>query len=367
MIRGGFSFFALILALLIVSGLVVVSYPYIDKNLKDAREVANAIKVKDSVTNSEIGDTPIIAPPPTEPTEPSEPELPPSLDESEFYLPSVYRYGRTLLNSTEQAAYDEILAAIIKYDSSKIINKDGRMVLMIDVNTNINDTSLRTILKYIDADAPEAFHISSMLPRVTIYDSQRNVKQFYIYVFASYQTREKYVNTLSQVINNVKPILAKINALQNEIDKIKMAHDELIKLVSYGGMSSVSAAKIVGAFIDKKVICDGYSRALLFLLQRTNLKGIYTTGYAQIGIQQSPSWGLHAWNLVNHNNVWYYIDTTWDDPVYGSVNPVKWTYFMNGTIDFYKDHNYNPTSSLKSQSYPKFPVVSADSLGNFVK
>lgn len=357
--RGGFSFFVLILVLLIIGSFVIVSYPYFNKELKEARNIASAISIKDSVTNKDITD--IINPPIDIPTLPDIPSIP-QVDESEFYLPNVYRYGRTLLNATQQAAYDEVLSQIIKYDTNNIINIDGRPALIINLKSNINETSLRTIIRYIDTDAPEAFHISSLLPRVTKVDSQNNVREFYVYVFASYQSREKYINTLSQIINNAKPILAKINTAKNDIDKIKIAHDELIKLVSYGGMSSVSAAKIVGAFIDNKVICDGYSRALLFLLQRAFLKGIYTTGYAQFGTQDEPQWGLHAWNLINYNNTWYYVDSTWDDPILGSINPVKWEYFMKGTIDFLKNHSYNPTSSLKSQSYPTFPNASTISL-----
>ena len=363
MIRGGFSFFALILALLIVSGLVVVSYPYIDKNLKDAREVANAIKIKDSNTNKNVED--VINPPILPPIPPTEPELPlpPQIDESEFYLPSVYRYGRTLLNATEQKVYDEVLSGLIAYDANNLNIISGRPVLNINISPLVDLRTLIKILGYINTDAPETFHVASFVPRA-VEMVGNNIKKFYVYIHVSYNTRDKYINTLHDILEVVKSIVMNSLKQASDIYKIKYIHDELIKLVSYGGISSSTGGNIVGAFINRKVVCDGYSRAFLLLLQRSGFSGLYTTGYAY----SNSSWILHAWNIIYYQNSWYYIDTTWDDPPYGSISSVKWIYFMKGSLDFNSVHNNHPDGLQEKKSYPSLPGTSQSSVkGDWIK
>ena len=355
--RTRFAFLGLVVALLIVSLLGGAGAFYFNKTAKDAKKTAQQIKQaqikKDEVIGDIIVPTPEPTPPPViVPPTPTPPTEPPMV--------SVYRYGRTLLNDNEKAAYDEILSQALRYENAKIDNKTPYMPnLNITLQTNIDDATLSRITSLISVDCPETFHILNFIPRVTKRQGTF-VREFYVRAYAGYESQEKYFAKMNQILAKTQPIFDKMNAATSQIDKIKIAHDELLKIVAY--INTLDAGNIVGAFIDGLVVCEGYSKALLFLLQRGGLSALFTIGYG--------NGGLHAWNVVSHNGAWYFIDSTWDDGITG----VGFHHgnFMKGTDDFIKvnkdsigQHQYTYEGKT-AVSYPQMPQMSKTSLkGNW--
>ena len=59
----------------------------------------------------------------------------------------------------------------------------------------------------------------------------------------------------------------------------------------------------------RQSVCAGYSKATQYLLEQLGVFCTYVTGKTTEG-------GNHAWNLVKCNGDYYYVDTTWGDPVF---------------------------------------------------
>ena len=57
-------------------------------------------------------------------------------------------------------------------------------------------------------------------------------------------------------------------------------------------------------------LCDGYSLAYEYLLQRAGINCIVVSGYAGPSAEETEK---HAWNLVQLDEEWYEVDATWDD------------------------------------------------------
>ncbi len=68
---------------------------------------------------------------------------------------------------------------------------------------------------------------------------------------------------------------------------------------------------ICGVFINGKAVCEGYARALQYLLQKCGIECAEAAGY--IRRKNGERNGGHAWNIVKIDGDYYYIDTTWDD------------------------------------------------------
>lgn len=63
-----------------------------------------------------------------------------------------------------------------------------------------------------------------------------------------------------------------------------------------------------GAFVERNVVCQGYTLAFKVLMNRAGVPCCYVS---------SSSMG-HAWNMVQLDGCWYHIDVTWDDPLHRS-------------------------------------------------
>ena len=76
-------------------------------------------------------------------------------------------------------------------------------------------------------------------------------------------------------------------------------------------------ATAYGALVSHQAICSGYSAAFQYLLQRAGIPCAYITGSAYFDYElegnDDGKSNFHAWNLVQLDNAYYEVDTTWDD------------------------------------------------------
>lgn len=100
----------------------------------------------------------------------------------------------------------------------------------------------------------------------------------------------------------------------SDYDKELAIHDYIIQTTSYDYDNLVRntvpdiAHTAAGALINHSAVCDGYSEAIQLLLSLVDIKCKIVTGFSNTN---QP----HSWNIVELDNVWYMLDTTYDDPV----------------------------------------------------
>lgn len=79
---------------------------------------------------------------------------------------------------------------------------------------------------------------------------------------------------------------------------------------------------ICGVFLNGKVVCEGYARAVQYLLQKCGV--VCAEAVGQVRKEDGEEGGGHAWNIVQMDGDYYYLDTTWDDSS-NTVQTVKST------------------------------------------
>lgn len=125
-------------------------------------------------------------------------------------------------------------------------------------------------------------------------------------------------------------------------------HDKLLKNCVYDTqadaelLSSADSFTAYGALVKGKAVCEGYSRAMLLLLQSA---GISATVVCGTDTQNNP----HMWNFVNVNGQNYHLDATWNDTDWG----VRHTYFNLSTAQNEQDHfiEENPLWTASTIAY----------------
>ncbi|MCD7784341.1 MAG: hypothetical protein LUH18_01950 [Oscillospiraceae bacterium] len=68
---------------------------------------------------------------------------------------------------------------------------------------------------------------------------------------------------------------------------------------------------IPGVFLNGKAVCEGYARALQYLLQKCGIECAEVAGHIRKESGQDEE--AHAWNIAKIDGEYYYLDVTWDD------------------------------------------------------
>lgn len=124
----------------------------------------------------------------------------------------------------------------------------------------------------------------------------------YFYTAKESQTMQKAIE------QNAEEWLEGLDKNTDDYHKILYVYEKIVDEVEYDE-SAPDNQNIYSVFVNRKSVCAGYSRATQYLLEKIGIFCTYVTGKTTEG-------GSHAWNLVKCNGDYYYVDTTWGDPIF---------------------------------------------------
>ncbi len=199
-------------------------------------------------------------------------------------------------------------------------------------------------------DNPEVFYLSPSkmyLNIETTTNRKTNEKSFNTYVDCG-ELPNYFIDEFSSK-NQVEQAIQKVESVRNKIisrktgdtySDIKMVHNYLVDNVEYdSSVSKGNIYNIYGALANNVCVCEGYAKALKYLLDELGVESCLVMGKATNSEGDSEN---HAWNYVKLDNTWYGIDSTWDDPVIigggFATSDVKYRYFLKGSNTINKDH-----------------------------
>ena len=177
------------------------------------------------------------------------------------------------------------------------------------------------------------------------------------YLEDGYNSKEQIDSALAEIENVKNQILSQKTG--DAYQDIKMVHDYLIDSVEYDTtLSNPDIYNIYGALVSKLSVCEGYAKSYKYLMDALGIPCVIVIGTGTNSSGQSEN---HAWNYVQINNIWYGIDTTWDDPVViGGGRPTqtaRYQYFLKGENTLNKDHFPNGQFTQGGNTY-SFPTLS---------
>lgn len=261
---------------------------------------------------------------------------------------TVYEYGKSLLNNEERSAYCQIVDAVHNIKDS------------VTITSTLSPTNMKKVYQYFLYDHVEVFYIKGINLRYI----ERNTKTEYTFDFEYRYDKKNIPGMRKKYRTMALKILSAADGLSTDYKKEKAIHDKLIKWCSY----DIKAAEdptiyahpdsfsAYGAFVNRKAVCVGYAQAMKLLLSSVGIKSLYVTGTA--------NGGGHAWNEVQIGGKWYFVDATFDDPVYVDSNgnyldrnTVSYTYF---NFKSKKDHvlgkfNSSDPFAADSENYEVMP------------
>lgn len=202
------------------------------------------------------------------------------------------RYAYDMLEESLRPLYVEILT-IIEHHAENI-----------KVSTNDSDV-LQKVFLYVHADHPEIYWIDG-------YSYMRYSKGndiLYLTFSGKYTYTPEETRVLQISIDQyVGRCFSGISMRASDYDKVKYIYEYIIEHTEYV-LDSPDNQNILSVFINGESVCQGYAKAAQYLLERLDVPCTMVVGKVDSGEG-------HAWNLVQIDGAYYYMDPTWGDASY---------------------------------------------------
>lgn len=242
---------------------------------------------------------------------------------SQTALDHTGRYAWSLLeNAEDQSLYLRIRDAVAQMAPSV-------------VETEYEGQALFDMLDYVRIDYPEYFWLDSSAHVTTMTQGDR-VQSVTLELQYTMSASEKEAAEAA-VEAAAAECLSAIDDSWSDYDKIKAVYDWVIRHTDYD--AATTDQTLYSVLVEGYGVCAGYARTTQYLLNRLGIPCTYITGTAR--------GGGHAWNLVQADGEYYYLDTTWGDPIFlgGEQDPdrVSYAYFCVTTEDLLRTHTIDDT------------------------
>lgn len=202
------------------------------------------------------------------------------------------RYYYSTLSKSDQRLYQELYQGLSEQREEFVVHcADGE--------------ESNRIFYMVLMDFPELFWPDGNVVS-TAYDDT------YTTVEAEYNcTEEERVTKQSEIEEAATQILNSVPIEYGEYEKIKYIYEYMVNYVEYV-KDSPDNQNMYSALVNKVSVCAGYAKMTQYLLNRLGIFCTYVIGEATT---EGTTDG-HAWNIVKCNDKYYYVDTTWADPLF---------------------------------------------------
>lgn len=206
------------------------------------------------------------------------------------------RYYYSLLEEEEALGYKEILQGIQDHETQIAIHLEDM-------------DAVKDMIDKVMYDWPELFWCNGS-GQVTSYGQ---IGSNYILLEPEYQyTKEETVQMQAEIDAVVSSWLPQLNGDGTEYGRIKAVYEYLINQTDYD-LEAPDNQNIYSVFVNRRSVCAGYAKATQYLLNKSGIFCTYVTGTART---EDGNTQAHAWNLVRCDGEYFYVDTTWGDPVF---------------------------------------------------
>lgn len=261
-----------------------------------------------------------------------------------------YYYNQ--LDDTSKTIYDKLESNIDNLKSGNYVinfNKQFNDLLHNTTGQYQLNKSFQSALDAFFYDHPEIFYIDLTKMALTITSTSLGPLTTYIvkiepqdnksYLMDCYDS-ELAVNIAISKVETIRNNAINEVSNDNDYNKILKIHNMLVNSIEYNtSLDNKNSHNIYGALVNRKTVCEGYSKAFKYILDSLNIECILVSGTATNSSGETES---HMWNYVKLDENWYGVDVTWDDPIIiggYTKNNIRNTYFLKGKNTFINSHS----------------------------
>lgn len=240
------------------------------------------------------------------------------------------KYYYEQLYQEEQTVYLEILQGIQENNAQIYVHSSDAK------RTNL-------LFQYVLRDYPEIFWCDGTTTATSYGGDEEYTVLEPVYLYDAEERDERQ----GQIDAASAECLAGIKADASDYEKILYVYEYIVDTVEYD-LDAEDNQNICSVFVGRRSVCAGYSKATQYLLEQMGIFCTYVTGKTESG--QS-----HAWNLVLCGGDYYYVDTTWGDPVFQeqegeevkkNLDYISYDYMCCDDAELFKNHTPDEGTAL---------------------
>ena len=210
------------------------------------------------------------------------------------------RYALQFMNSAQKLWYEDIEHILGSMAEEGELSAEG-------LKEGLTDKDIEHIFYCVCMDHPELFYVTGY-SFVTHMIGDKVVG--YVFSGSYAYDRETALHKEKEIEWAAKDFLSGLpNGGKNagDYEKIKYVYEKLILETEYS-LDAPDNQSIYSALVGKLSVCQGYAKAMQYLLNELGVECTLVQGE----VQGEP----HGWNLVKADGEYYYVDVTWGDNSY---------------------------------------------------
>lgn len=238
------------------------------------------------------------------------------------------RFAYESLDVQEQIWYREIEQALGAMDDTIRLSTEP-------LEKGMDEQDIDKVFQCVLIDHPEIFYTTGY----TYTKYSRGEKTVGIDFAGTYdQTKEEAAERAETIRSVTAEWLSHLEGADSEYDKVKAVYEAVIFHTNYD-LSAADNQNIASVFLGGASVCQGYAKATQYLLNHLGVMCTLVQG--TVDTREA-----HAWNLVQVDGDYYYVDTTWGDASYrmedgseqGSLPEINYDYLCVTTEDLLRTH-----------------------------
>lgn len=224
-----------------------------------------------------------------------------------FEEDTCYKYHYQQLTKKQKILYEELFNIFMNLEKSGTVSE-----------RNIKDVQI--VHEALLNDHPELFFVETEL----IYDDCR--------VEPEYAFTVKKIKAYREQIEQIKEEILKGLPNGDKYIQMKYIYDYVINNVHYDENAEYDQL-LISSLINNSTVCTGYAKMIQYLFQEI---GINTTEIVGGSFDENNLLQRHAWNMIEYNNDYYYVDATWGDQEDEDLSMTLYEYFIFSSEDMLK-------------------------------
>lgn len=271
-------------------------------------------------------------------------------------------YAYDTLAVDEQIVYEEILNGLLEMQEETTVS-------------TLDERTLERVFACVMNDHPEIFYVDGYTyTKYTVGDelTKLSFQGNMIYSPEEIKLRQESIE------HAVSEIFARMPYGMDEYETVKFFYEYIINHTEYA-TDAPDNQNICSVLLEGRSVCQGYAKALQYLLLEAGQEAALVTGVVSNGEG-------HAWNLVRMDGDWYYVDATFGDASYqmgegshyemGEVPSIDFSYLGVTTKELSRTHHISDTipmpecSAMKDNYYIRegayFTEIDSERIRNYI-